>query len=549
MNMAKIILTVFLMAVIALLGVSVYFRSSPDISAWSNNSNTLSPLDERSDDDISYSQEVRTLTARLKQQADDAKEKDQARQREIDGLRQQLREQSTSTNSKLNQEVQGLTERNNELNRQNSELQAQMAQMQEQMSQMQARQEEMANREPPDVSAQVAAELAKITGKTPEEVRAGADTEKRDDAPRENVFTGLLEDGKRSADSLLADGKNTAGNLFAEGKNAVDNLLNDNKPQALRPGTDKAEPAAQSGISKPIPGADGRVHFQPYGTISGAQGDSISNLLNRGGNVFNGNQDSGSGQNLPAAQPQQLQTRWPVYTLPVTTMLTGAVTLTPMVGRVPVGGNVHDPFKFQVQLGADNLAANGHRIPGVVKVIAAGTVVGNREQACVRGAIQVLTFIFKDGRIHTVGDGTSRDSNGGLGYLADPYGRPCIRGEYINNGSEYLTSRATAAFLEGLAGAYGNAQIRRSTNANGWRDTYISGNTYQYAASQGIGSTAAEIASYVRERAMDAIDVVYVPQAHPVQIILEQQVEIDYDTQARKVSYLQNPTAGARHDD
>ena len=524
MNMAKIILTVFLMAVIALLGVSVYFRSSPDISAWNNNSNSLSPLAERSDDDISYSQEVRTLTARLKQQADDAKEKDQARQREIDNLRQQLREQSSNANSKLNQEVQTLSGRNNELNQQNQEMRAQMAQMQELLGQMQARQEEMANREPPDVSAQVAAELAKITGKSPEEVRAEADKDKRDDtAPRENVFTGLLE----------------------EGKNAVNNLTgDDNKPQPLRPG-------AADGSRPPVllPDADGRVHFQPYGAVTGTgQGNSIGNLLSPGGNVFNGNPGGGAGQNPLTPQPQQVQTRWPVYTLPVTTMLTGAVTLTPMVGRVPVGGNVHDPFKFQAELGADNLAANGHRIPGVAKVIVAGTVVGNREQECVRGAIQVMTFIFKDGRIHTVGDGTNHDSNGGLGYLADPWGKPCIRGEYINNGSEYLTSRATAAFLEGLAGAYGNAQVRRSTDANGWRDTYISGNTYQYAASQGIGSTAAEIAAYVRERAMDAFDVVYVPQAHKVQIILEQQIDIDYDTQARKVSYLRGTAPGVRHD-
>ena len=524
MRMAKIVLTLFLLAVLGIAGVSVYFRSSPDMAAWNHNSNNLSPLAERSDDDISYSQEVRTLTARLKQQADEAKEKDQARQREIDNLRQQLREQASNSSSKLNQEVQGLADRNNELNRQNSELQAQMAQMQETLGQMQARQEEMANREPPDVSAQVAAELAKITGKTPEEVRAGAtdkDT-KRDDTPRENVFTGLLEDGK----------------------NAVNNLTGDGKPQPLRPGVaDGSHPPA------PLPDADGRVHFQPYGAITGTGQNNLAGMMpNRGGNVFNGN-PNGNGQNPAPAQPQQQPTRWPVYTLPVTTMLTGAVTLTPMVGRVPVGGNVHDPFKFQVELGADNLAANGHRIPGVVKVIAAGTVVGNREQECVRGAIQVLTFIFRDGRIHTVGDGTSHDSNGGLGYLADPWGKPCIRGTYINNGSEYLTSRATAAFLEGLAGAYGNAQMRRTTDASGFRDTYISGNTYQYAASQGVGSTAAEIAAYVRERAMDAFDVVYVPQAHKVQIILEQQVDIDYDTQARKVSYLRNSANGARHDD
>ena len=527
MRVAKISLMLFVLVVLGIAGVRIFFKPATDITAWNGSGNTAPVLAERSDDEISYTQEVRTLTARLKRQEDEAREKDKAHQEEINGLRQQMREQASNANSKLGQEVKTLSDRNDALNQQNEELRAQMVQMQELMSQMQTRQEEMANREPPDVSAQVAAELAKITGKTPETVRAEADKEKRDDtAPRENVFTGLIEDGKNGVNHLISD--------------------DSGKPPALRPGAN-SDTAGAGGISAPLPGADGRVHFQPYGAVTNGQGNSISNLLNQGGNVFNGN-PNGSGQNPALAQPPQ-PTRWPVYTLPVTTMLTGAVTLTPMVGRVPVGGNVHDPFKFQAELGADNLAANGHRIPGVAKVIVAGTVVGNREQECVRGAIQVMTFIFKDGRIHTVGDGANHDSNGGLGYLADPWGKPCIRGTYINNGSEYLTSRATAAFLEGLAGAYGNAQVRRSTDANGFRDTYISGNTYQYAASQGIGSTAAEIAAYVRERAMDAFDVVYVPQAHKVQIILEQQVDIDYDTEARKVSYLRQPqNPGVNHD-
>ena len=525
MRVAKISLMLFVLVVLGIAGIRIFFKPATDITAWNGSGNTAPVLAERSDDEISYTQEVRTLTARLKRQEDEAREKDKAYQEEINGLRQQMREQASNANSKLGQEVKTLSDRNDALNQQNEELRAQMVQMQELMGQMQAQQDALANREPPDVSAQVAAELAKITGKTPETVRAEADKEKRDDtAPRENVFTGLIEDGKNGVNHLLGD--------------------DSGKPPALRPGAN-SDTAGAGGISAPLPGADGRVHFQPYGAVTNGQGNSISNLLNQGGNVFNGN-PNGSGQ--VATQPQQQPTRWPVYTLPVTTMLTGAVTLTPMVGRVPVGGNVHDPFKFQAELGADNLAANGHRIPGVAKVIVAGTVVGNREQECVRGAIQVMTFIFKDGRIHTVGDGANHDSNGGLGYLADPWGKPCIRGTYINNGSEYLTSRATAAFLEGLAGAYGNAQVRRSTDANGWRDTYISGNTYQYAASQGIGSTAAEIAAYVRERAMDAFDVVYVPQAHKVQIILEQQIDIDYDTQARKVSYLRGTAPGVRHD-
>ena len=532
MRGAKISLWLFALVVLGIAGIRIFFKPAADITAWNGSSNTAPMLAERSDDEISYTQEVRTLTARLKRQEEEVREKDKAHQEEINGLRQQLREQASNANNKLGQEVKTLADRNDALNQQNEELRAQMIQMQELLGQMQARQEEMANREPPDVSAQVAAELAKITGKTAEEVRSSDNTDgkKPDDAPRENVFTGLIEDGKNSVNHLLGD--------------------DSGKPPALRPGAN-SDTAGAGGISAPLPGADGRVHFQPYGAAGTGQGDALTGLLNRGSNVFNGNgQGSNAGQNpLAPSGQQQVQTRWPVYTLPVTTMLTGAVTLTPMVGRVPVGGNVHDPFKFQAELGADNLAANGHSIPGVAKVIVAGTVVGNREQECVRGAIQVMTFIFKDGRIHTVGDGANDDSNGGLGYLADPWGKPCIRGTYINNGSEYLTSRATAAFLEGLAGAYGNAQVRRSTDANGFRDTYISGNTYQYAASQGIGSTAAEIAAYVRERAMDAFDVVYVPQAHKVQIILEQQVDIDYDTQARKVSYLRQPqNPGVNHD-
>ena len=532
MRGAKISLMLFVLVVLGIAGFRIFFKPAADITAWNGSSNTAPMLAERSDDEISYTQEVRTLTARLKRQEEEVREKDKAHQEEINGLRQQLREQASNANNKLGQEVKTLADRNDALSQQNEALRAQMIQMQELLGQMQARQEEMANREPPDVSAQVAAELAKITGKTAEEVRSSDNTDgkKPDDAPRENVFTGLIEDGKNSVNHLLGD--------------------DSGKPPALRPGAN-SDTAGAGGISAPLPGADGRVHFQPYGAAGTGQSDALTGLLNRGSNVFNGNgQGSNAGQNpLAPSGQQQVQTRWPVYTLPVTTMLTGAVTLTPMVGRVPVGGNVHDPFKFQAELGADNLAANGHRIPGVAKVIVAGTVVGNREQECVRGAIQVMTFIFKDGRIHTVGDGAHHASNGGLGYLADPWGKPCIRGTYINNGSEYLTSRATAAFLEGLAGAYGNAQVRRSTDANGFRDTYISGNTYQYAASQGIGSTAAEIAAYVRERAMDAFDVVYVPQAHKVQIILEQQVDIDYDTQARKVSYLRQPqNPGVNHD-
>ncbi len=229
-------------------------------------------------------------------------------------------------------------------------------------------------------------------------------------------------------------------------------------------------------------------------------------------------------------------TRFPVYTLPPTTMLTDSTLLTPLIGRVPVGGNVNDPFRFQLEIGAENLAANGHHIPGIKKAIASGYATGIREQSCVRASISTMTFIFEDGRIATT-EGNSKDAGDGLGYLTDPQGTPCILGEYINNAESYLKDRSMASFLSGLAMAYGQSNIKYSEQ-NGTLKGYVSGNAYQFAAAQGIANTAEEIAQYVRERARDAFDVVYVPQASRVQIILQEQIEIDYDLKNRKINYL-----------
>ncbi|WP_072577255.1 hypothetical protein [Suttonella ornithocola] len=53
-----------------------------------------------------------------------------------------------------------------------------------------------------------------------------------------------------------------------------------------------------------------------------------------------------------------------------------------------------------------------------------------------------------------------------------------------------------------------------------------------------MSNTAQSIADYIAQRAVDAFDVVYVPQAKKVQLIVEQQIDIDYNTQARKISYI-----------
>ena len=244
----------------------------------------------------------------------------------------------------------------------------------------------------------------------------------------------------------------------------------------------------------------------------------------------------------------------PVYTIPDAATLVRNATMTPLIGRVPFMGRLTDPFRFKLITGADNLAANGLRIPGVANAIWTGYAVGVREQSCVRAYLDTVTFVFEDGRIHTVHRGKGQGAvgagsvsvNQNLGYLTDPWGKPCIRGQFFDNAGRYLKDRGMAAFLEGLANAYANAQVTTDRSAYGL-NSYVSGNAYDYAAAKGLSGTTSEIATYVRERASDAFDVVYVPPGQGVQIFVEAEIPIDYDTAGRKLQYAYSDGEGDSH--
>ena len=260
---------------------------------------------------------------------------------------------------------------------------------------------------------------------------------------------------------------------------------------------------------------------------------------------------------LPQPGAQRRQEQWetvfPVYTLPPNSILSNAMLVTPIIGRVPLpnrGGKVEDPFFFKVEIGGANLAANGHQIPGVAKMIASGYATGIRDQQCVRGYIDSLTFIFIDGRIVTQGKVSGEGSSSGdvLGYLSDPWGKPCIHGRYINNADSYLRSRGTAAFIEAAAEALSQGQVNYKQNSDGNYSAALSGDVWKFVFGRGVSGTAAEFAQYVRERTADTFDVVYVEQGKPVQIMLDKMIPIDYDAKARKVNYYRDPKVQRRYD-
>jgi len=154
------------------------------------------------------------------------------------------------------------------------------------------------------------------------------------------------------------------------------------------------------------------------------------------------------------ARPKRTEQTRAVYTIPENATLTGSITMTALLGRVPIDGTVNDPYPFKVLIGKDNLIANGIELPNVQGAVMSGTATGDWTLSCVRGQIESITFVFDDGTVRTlptpeetVTRGASRTSGdgrirGGIGYLSDPFGVPCIVGEKKSNAAEYLSNQS-----------------------------------------------------------------------------------------------------------
>ncbi|WP_413728301.1 TIGR03752 family integrating conjugative element protein [Sodalis sp. RH19] len=250
----------------------------------------------------------------------------------------------------------------------------------------------------------------------------------------------------------------------------------------------------------------------------------------------------------------------PVYTVPSNSTLMGSVAMSALIGRVPIDGTVNDPYPFKVLIGPDNLTANGIDIPDVAGAVVSGTASGDWTLSCVRGQIRSVTFVFQDGTIRTVPEGNPSDRNGGnsnggsqnastttqggLGWISDPYGIPCVSGERRSNAQQYLGSQA----LITAAGA-GAASLIKSDSGNVSYVSNSSGSlgTVGITGNEAMGRILAggvqEMSQWVNKLYGQAFAAVYVQPGAKVAIHLEQPLDIDYDARGRRV----NNQTGAAH--
>lgn len=257
----------------------------------------------------------------------------------------------------------------------------------------------------------------------------------------------------------------------------------------------------------------------------------------------------------------------PVYTLPANATLMGSVAMTALIGRVPVDGTVSDPYPFKVLVGADNLTANGIDIPDVAGAVMSGTASGDWTLSCVRGQIRSMTFVFKDGTIRTVpedhgnenggngngqGNGGGSQGNtsttgntitGGLGWISDPYGIPCVSGERHSNAMQYLGSQAliTAAGAGAASLIKSNdSSVSYISNGNGSLGTVgISGNE---AMGRILAGGVQEMSQWVNKLYGQAFAAIYVRPGARVAVHLEHPINVDYDAHGRRVNFRNGGT-------
>ncbi|CDM88637.1 TIGR03752 family integrating conjugative element protein [Xenorhabdus bovienii] len=253
--------------------------------------------------------------------------------------------------------------------------------------------------------------------------------------------------------------------------------------------------------------------------------------------------EAASGQTTPiqtqnSAYKQEAEEK-SVYTLPENATLVGSQAMTALLGRVPVNGTVTDPYPFKVLIGKDNLTTNGIELPEVEGAIVSGSASGDWTLSCVRGQVSSITFVFHDGTVRTLPKaGQNKNGHaGGIGWISDENGIPCISGSRKSNASTYLPT----LFALSAAGAVGEAlnenQRTAQSNGAGGMTSMLTGDAGQAALGKALSGGMNEMTEWVKQRYGQTFDAIYVPPGAPLAVHITQSLAIDYEEKGRKVRY------------
>jgi integrating conjugative element protein (TIGR03752 family) len=224
--------------------------------------------------------------------------------------------------------------------------------------------------------------------------------------------------------------------------------------------------------------------------------------------------------------------------------------MTALVGRVPVQGQVRDPMPFKVITGANNLAANGLRVPGVQGMVWSGTAIGDWTLSCVTGRLDSVTFVFDDGTIQTLSSDDRQQGGGAdkpLGWISDAQGIPCVSGERKTNAPAFLSQRIGVMAIQAAGQAAAAAETTSVIGDSGSVTGAVTGDTGRYVAGKTVAGGSDEVAKWLLERQSQSFDAVFVPAGTRLAIHVDRELPIDLNPSGRKLQHATATEGHSRH--
>lgn len=241
-------------------------------------------------------------------------------------------------------------------------------------------------------------------------------------------------------------------------------------------------------------------------------------------------------QNLLGREKSKEERSIRAYTIPVNATMIGSVSMTALLGRIPVGSQVVDPYPFKIMVGEENLSSNGIHIPGVIGVVMSGIAKGDWTLSCVSGEIRSMTFTFTDGTIVTYPEPGNKTAEA-IAWFSDRYGIPCVTGERITNAVSYLGQRVALTAASSYANAQAQGEFSSSTNSEGNTTRVLTGDPTVVAKNTAISSGLNEVTDWLDQRQSNSFDAIYVPPGTELVIHVSDELKIDYDPEGRKVNH------------
>jgi len=226
------------------------------------------------------------------------------------------------------------------------------------------------------------------------------------------------------------------------------------------------------------------------------------------------------------------------YTIPAASIVYTRA-LTALVGRIPVNGRLENAWRFKLISRPDNFTSKLYSVPDLEGVIWTGLAHGDYTLSCVSGTIDTITFVFRDGTIHTQRSPPNPDDvTQGLGWISDEYGNPCLPGVLKTNAPQFIRRSVLSGFFSGLSRGYADAQTTRTHDRpNNQTIREVTGDQDDYALANAAADAVSQTEQWMRQRMNQSFDAIYLPAGQNVVIHIEQQVQLDYDPSGRQIDH------------